>query len=76
MNFTAYYPASYKGGTITQPAEYKNEAELAARRLHALHWRAKAIPNGNQLTLTMERKMARVVVEIDWLQRPVCRSQD
>ncbi|KSV93208.1 hypothetical protein N184_37270, partial [Sinorhizobium sp. GL28] len=26
MNFTAYYPASYTGGTITQPTAYPDEA--------------------------------------------------
>ena len=64
MNFTAYYPASYKGGTITQPAEYKNEAELAAADFMSYTGK-QSNTNGNQLTLTMERKMARVVVEID-----------
>ena len=64
MNFTAYYPASYKGGTITQPAEYKNEAELAAADFMS-YTGEQSNTNGNQLTLTMERKMARVVVEID-----------
>ena len=63
MNFTAYYPASYKGGTITQPAEYKNEAELAAADFMS-YTGEQSNTNGNQLTLTMERKMARVVVDI------------
>ena len=66
MNFTAYYPATYKGGTITQPAEYKNEAELAAADFMSFSGpQTNTKDNNNQLTLTMERKMARVVVEID-----------
>ena len=64
MNFTAYYPASYKGGTITQPAEYKNEASLAAADFMS-YTGEQSNTNGNQLTLTMNRMMARVVVEID-----------
>ena len=65
MNFTAYYPASYKGGTITQPAEYKNEASLAAADFMSFSGpQTNTKDNNNQLTLTMERKMARVVVEI------------
>ena len=63
MNFTAYYPASYKGGTITQPAEYKNEAELAAADFMS-YTGEQSNTNGNQLTLTMNRQMARVVVDI------------
>ena len=66
MNFTAYYPATYKGGTITQPAEYKNEAELAAADFMSFSGpQTNTKDNNNQLTLTMERKMARVVVMID-----------
>ena len=65
MNFTAYYPASYKGGTITQPAEYKNEASLAAADFMSFSGpQTNTKDNNNQLTLTMERKMARVVVDI------------
>ena len=63
MNFTAYYPASYKGGTITQPAEYKNEASLAAADFMS-YTGEQSNTNGNQLTLTMNRMMARVVVDI------------
>ena len=66
MNFTAYYPASYKGGTITQPAEYKNEAELAAADFMSFSGPQTNTKDNkrNQLTLTMKREMARVVVDI------------
>lgn len=65
MNFTAYYPASYKGGTITQPTEYKNEASLAAADFMSFSGpQTNTKDNNNQLTLTMNRLMARVVVEI------------
>ena len=65
MNFTAYYPASYKGGTITQPAEYKNEASLAAADFMSFSGpQTNTKDNNNQLTLTMKREMARVVVDI------------
>ena len=65
MNFTAYYPASYKGGTITQPAEYKNEASLAAADYMSFSGpQTNTKDNNNQLTLTMKREMARVVVDI------------
>ena len=62
MNFTAYYPASIDG-TITQPMEYESEADLAAADFMSFSGPQKN-DNNNQLTLTMERKMARVVVEI------------
>lgn len=65
MNFTAYYPASFDGNlnNVTLPAEY-TEASLAANDF--MSYSGKQSNNkGNQLTLTMERKMARVVVEID-----------
>ena len=62
MNFTAYYPASIDG-TITQPMEYESEADLAAADFMSFSGSQKN-ENNNQLTLTMERKMARVVVEI------------
>ena len=62
MNFTAYYPASIDG-TITQPMEYESEADLAAADFMSFSGPRKN-ENNNQLTLTMERKMARVVVEI------------
>ena len=66
MNFTAYYPASFNG-TINQPTEYNKEADLAAADFMSFSG-PKTNTNDNkrnQLTLTMERKMARVVVEID-----------
>ena len=63
MNFTAYYPASYNGGTITQPTEYTSEKSLAEADFMSYKDK-QSNTNGNQLTLTMERKMARVVVEI------------
>ena len=65
MNFTAYYPATFNG-TITQPEKYDKEADLAAADFMSFSG-PKTNTNDNkrnQLTLTMERKMARVVVEI------------
>ena len=62
MNFTAYYPATFNG-TINQPTEYNKEADLAAADFMSFSGPQKN-DNNNQLTLTMERKMARVVVEI------------
>ncbi len=64
MNFTAYYPATYTGGTPTQPMEYNSEANLAANDFMSYSGK-QSNTNGNQLSLIMERKMARVVVEID-----------
>ena len=64
MNFTAYYPASYKGGTITQPAEYTSVESLAAADYMSFSG-PQTNNDGNNLTLTMEREMARVVVEIE-----------
>ena len=63
MNFTAYYPASYNGRTITQPTEYTDEKSLAAADFMSYTGK-QSNTNGNTLTLTMERKMARVVVEV------------
>ena len=63
MNFTAYYPASYKGGTITQPAEYTSVESLAAADYMSFSG-PQTNNDGNNLTLTMKRKMARVVVDI------------
>ena len=65
MNFTAYYPASFDGNldNVTLPKEY-DEASLAANDFMSYSGK-QSNTNGNQLTLTMERKMARVVVEID-----------
>ena len=65
MNFTAYYPASFDGNLdkVILPAEY-DEASLAANDFMS-YYGLQTNTNGNQLTLIMERKMARVVVEID-----------
>ena len=65
MNFTAYYPASFDGNlnNITLPKVY-DETSLAANDFMSYSGK-QSNNNGNQLTLTMERKMARVVVEID-----------
>lgn len=60
MNFTAYYPASFNG-TINQPTEYNSLKSLAAADFMSF---SGSQTNGNQLTLTMKREMARVVVEI------------
>ena len=64
MNFTAYYPASFDGNlnNVTLPTEY-DEASLAANDFMSYSDK-QSNTNGNQLTLTMERQMARVVVEI------------
>ena len=64
MNFTAYYPASFDGNLdkVILPAEY-DEASLAANDFMS-YYGLQTNTNGNQLTLTMKRKMARVVVEI------------
>ena len=63
MNFTAYYPASYTGGAPTQPMEYNSEANLAAADYMSFSDSQKNT-GGNKLTLTMNRQMARVVVDI------------
>ena len=63
MKFTAYYPASYTGGTITQPKEYNSMADLAAAD-YMSYSGSQSNTNGNNLTLTMNRLMARVVVEV------------
>ena len=63
MNFTAYYPASYTGGTITQPTAYPDEASLIAADYMSFTGDVKN-PGDNSLTLTMQRQMARVVVEV------------
>ena len=64
MNFTAYYPASFDGNlnNVTLPAEY-DEASLAANDFMSYSGK-QSNTKGNQLSLIMERKMARVVVEI------------
>ena len=62
MNFTAYYPATFNG-TINQPTEYNKEADLAAADF--MSSTGNVTNSGdNSLTLTMNRLMARVVVEI------------
>ena len=65
MNFTAYYPASFDGNLdkVTLPKEY-DETSLAANDFMS-YYGLQTNTNGNQLSLIMERKMARVVVEID-----------
>ena len=65
MNFTAYYPASFNG-TITQPMKYDSEDDLAAADFMSYSGEQTNTEDNkrNQLTLTMERQMARVVVEI------------
>ena len=64
MDFTAYYPATFNG-TITQPTGYTSEADLAAADFMSFSGPQTNTNNSNNLTLTMERKMARVVVKID-----------
>ena len=65
MNFTAYYPASFNG-TINQPEKYTSEADLAAADFMSFSGSQTNTEDNkrNQLTLTMNRLMARVVVEI------------
>ena len=66
MNFTAYYPASFDGDLdkVTLPKEY-DEASLAANDFMSYYGLQTNTNKSNQLSLIMERKMARVVVEID-----------
>ena len=65
MNFTAYYPATFNG-TITQPTEYTSVESLAAADFMSFSGpQTNTKDNNNQLTLTMKREMARVVVMID-----------
>ena len=65
MTFTAYYPAaSYSGGTIDQPQKYDNVASLAAADYMSFNHPIGKPKDNNALTLTMERQMARVVVQI------------
>ena len=65
MNFTAYYPDTFDGNLdkVILPAEY-DEASLAANDFMSYSGK-QSNTKGNQLSLIMERKMARVVVEID-----------
>ena len=64
MTFTAYYPAMFDGNLdeVTLPAEY-DEASLVANDFMSYSGK-QSNTKGNQLSLIMERKMARVVVEI------------
>ena len=63
-NFTAYYPATtYSGGTITQPTEYTS-LESLAKADYMSFTGEQSNKNGNNLTLTMKRQMARVVVDV------------
>ena len=63
MNFTAYYPSSFNG-TTTQPTEYTSLESLAAADFMSFSGPQSNTDKSNQLTLTMNRLMARVVVEI------------
>ena len=65
MNFTAYYPATFNG-TINQPTEYNSLESLAAADFMSYSGPQTNTKDNkrNQLTLTMNRLMARVVVEI------------
>lgn len=63
MNFTAYYPASFNG-TINQPTEYNSLKSLAAADFMSFRGEQSNTNKSNQLTLVMNRLMARVVVEI------------
>ena len=63
MKFTANYPATYSGGTPTQTLEYNDVADLVAADYMSYTGDVKN-PGDNTLKLNMERKMARVVVEI------------
>ena len=65
MNFTAYYPASFNG-TINQPTEYNSLESLTAADFMSYSGPQTNTKDNkrNQLTLVMNRMMARVVVEI------------
>ena len=63
MNFTAYYPASFNG-TINQPTEYNSLKSLAAADFMSYRGEQSNTNKSNQLTLVMNRMMARVVLEI------------
>ena len=63
MNFTAYYPATFNG-TITQPTEYNSLKSLAAADFMSFRGEQSNTDKSNQLTLVMNRMMARVIVEI------------
>ena len=64
MNFTAYYPASYSGGDITQPTKYEDLKSLEAADFMSFTGSIDKPKDNNTLTLTMNRKMARVVVDV------------
>ena len=63
MNFTAYYPATFNG-TITQPTEYNSLESLTAADFMSFRGEQSNTNKSNQLTLVMNRMMARVIVEI------------
>ena len=63
MNFTAYYPASFNG-TINQPTEYNSLKSLADADFMSYRGLQSNTNKSNQLTLVMNRMMARVIVEI------------
>ena len=63
MKFTAYYPATFNGN-ITQPTEYNSVESLAAADFMSYRGEQSNTNKSNQLTLVMNRMMARVVVEI------------
>ena len=62
MKFTAYYPATFNG-TITQPTSYPDEASLIAADYMSYIGDVKN-SGDNSLKLTMNRLMARVVVDV------------
>ena len=64
MKFTANYPATYTGGTPTQTLEYNDVADLVAADYMSFSDSIDKPKDNNALTLTMQRQMARVVVEI------------
>ena len=64
MKFTAYYPATYTGGAITQPTEYPDVPSLVAADYMSFNAPIDKPKDNNTLTLNMERQMARVVVDI------------
>ena len=63
MTFTAYYPATFNG-TINQPTEYNSLESLAAADFMSFRGEQSNTDKSNQLTLVMNRMMARVIVEI------------
>ena len=67
MTFTAYYPATFDGNIdkVTLPKEYDEASLVANDFMSYSDKQTNTKDNNNKLSLTMERKMARVVVEID-----------